>query len=403
MKETHNPGEAKGKALRESHKKVWDKEQSKPWKQLRESVRAQYGLDIDDPEVQRVLDISESGARSFRTNVYAHAAEIREANAEGMLGALLRVGAQTKVNSMYQAVPTNFEEIVEPVASNKAIEQYSPLFRAGFPSRTAEGEEPRRLGAQGMDIMIRNAKTAAIMEFTREMFADDQTNQIAQQPNQVGENAKIVKDAWCFQRWLGSAGTDPGGDVIPASQTGSQAGETTWPYNTSFANGGGQNRLTTYAAFGSGAIQQAKVLGLQMKDAKGQKMLVNPDSLVVGPALGDIAATLLNSEFYPATSSMKAAVSGGADSGIGTTYAHNVLKGRYNLVESRWLPSTAYGIMQAGRGLILQNREPLEVVQENPASGPAFSAEVFRFKVRERWEVDWIEPRFSILCSDGTV
>jgi hypothetical protein len=59
--------------------------------------------------------------------------------------------------------------------------------------------------------------------------------------------------------------------------------------------------------------------------------------------------------------------------------------------------------MQAGKGLTLQQRRPLRVMQENPASGPAFTCSVFRFKIDERWAIDWREPRFAILGSDGTI
>ena len=59
--------------------------------------------------------------------------------------------------------------------------------------------------------------------------------------------------------------------------------------------------------------------------------------------------------------------------------------------------------MQSGKGLRLQQRRPLRVMQENPASGPAFSCSVFRYKIDERYECDWTEPRFAILGSDGTI
>lgn len=394
--------------LREANQKAYASLQAPYQEQLRESIKRSYRLDINDPEVQALIDVTSStfSARRFQEAVYSYCAEIREANEEGAFGAILRAGVQMGVNNMYNAVPTTYEGLVKVVPSNKAIELYAPLLRAGFPRRKGTSEEPARQKAQGIDIQIKNAETAGMMEFAEILFEDDQTNQIAQQPSQMGQNAKIVKDAWAFQRWLGSAGTDPGGDIIPASQTGAQAGETTWPYNVAFSKGGGQNRLTSYAAFSQTALQQAYILGLQMLDAGGRKMLVNLDTLVHGVGLEFAARALLNSQWYPATSAISSIGAGGAvgtSTGIGTNFAENVMKGLFSNVSSRWLPNKAYGLAQAGEGLILQERRPLRVLQENPMSGPAFTCRVFRFLVDERWEIDWIEPRFSVLCSDGTV
>jgi hypothetical protein len=401
----------RGDKLRESNRKTLQKqlESSRHGMQdLRKQIMESYRIDIEEADVKELLDMTSPSwsVKHFAESSYKFLRSIREANAEGGLGALLRAGAQTSVNSMYNAVPTDWEGVAQVVPSNKAIELYNPLFRAGFPSRTGEGDEPRRLRAQGQDIQIRNFKEAAIFEVTEEMIEDDLSNQVQEQPKQIGENMAIVKDAWVFNRWLGNAGTDPGGDVIPASQTGGMAGETNgWPYSNAFVKGGGKNRLTTYAAFGMGPVQLGQQLAFQMLDAKGQKLLINPDTLIAGTALADPVALFLNSEYYPVTTSMKASTSTGAgtDTGIGTQFATNIFRGRFNPVISRWLPATAYGLMQAGRGLIVQQRRPLRVIQENPTSGPAFTASVFRYKIDERWETDWIEPRFSILLNDGSV
>lgn len=396
----------RGNKLRESNRKALEKFAAPDQERLRESIRAAFDIDIEESSVKELLDMTSPSwsIRHFAESTYRYCRAIREANAEGALGALLRAGAVTAVNNMYKAVPTDWEGIAQVVPSNKAIELYNPLFRAGFPSRVGEGEEPRRLVAKGQDIQIRNAKEAAIFEVTEEVIEDDLSNQVVEQPKQIGENAAIVKDAWVFQRLLGTASTDPGGDVIPASQTGSQANESSWPYNSSgFTNGGGKNKLASMTAFAMAPIQQAQQLAFQMLDAKGQKFLVNPDVLWAGTALADPVAAFLNSEYYPVTSAMAAAVVGGTTTGVGTTFATNVFRGRFNPVISRWLPNTAYGLMQAGRGLVMQQRRALRVLQENPASGPAFTCSVFRYKVDERWETDWIEPRFSILCNDGSV
>ena len=390
--------------LREAHDSKWEKMQSHVLESLRGQIEKAYGVDIKDDEVSGLMDFTDPNfsIRKFRENAYRFFGKMREANAEGGLSQLLRAGIQLAINKEYQAIDTNFEEIVGYIPSNKAIELYAPLFRAGFPADTEEGDEPVRLGAKGADIQIRNRKKAAIFEVTEEMWEDDQTSQIQEQANQIGENAKILKDSICFVRWLGKAGTDAGGNAVAASQTGAQAGESTWPFNTAFSNGGGKNRLTTYAVFSMNNLISLRQLARGMKDPKGNKMLVAPDTLIGGSALTETFEELLTSDFYASTAAINVAGTA-ASTNIGTTYAKNILKGKYNPVNSIWLPAHAYGIMQAGKGLRLQQRRPLRVMQENPASGPAFTCSVFRFKVDERYETDWTEPRFAVLGNDGTV
>jgi hypothetical protein len=396
-----------GSKLRESYNKSWDKMQDRVLESLRGQIRHAYGedMDIKDEEIKSMLDFTDPNfsIKGFRESAYRFFGKIREANAEGGLSQLLRAGIQMSVNSEYQSVETNFEEIVNSVPSNKAIELYAPLYRAGFMADTEEGDEPVRLGAKGADFQIRNGKKAAIFEVTEEMLEDDMTSQITEQAQQIGQNGKILKDSIVFVRWLGKAGVDAGGRKVAASQTGAQAGETTWPFNVKFANGGGQNRLTTYTAFAYNALLEARQLARQMKDPKGNKMLVNPSALIGGSALQDIFEELLTSDYYASTSNMKIPSGAKADTGIGTGFARNIMKGKYNPVTSIWLPDTAWGIMQAGKGLTLQNRRPLRVLSENPASGPAFTCSVFRYKIDERWAIDWREPRFAILGSDGTI
>ena len=395
----------RGMRLREANSQKWEGMQANVLESLHRQIESAYNVDLKDEEVSKLVDFSDAGfsIKGFRESAYRFFKSIREANAEGGLSQLLRAGIQMSVNKEYQAVATNFEEIVNVVPSNKAIELYAPLYRAGFLGDVEEGDEPPRLGAKGADIQIRNRKKAAIFEVTEEMWEDDQTSQIQEQANQVGENAKILKDSICFVRWLGKAGVDAGGRKVTASATGVQAGESTWPFNVAFTQGGGKNRLGTYAAFAVNKLLEVRQLARLMKDPKGNKMLVTPDALIGGSALTDIFEEILTSDFYASTEAMKIPSGALADTKVGTTYARNILKGKYNPVNSIWLPDTAWGIMQSGKGFTLQQRRPLRVIQENPASGPAFTCSVFRFKIDERYEVDWREPRFAVLGSDGTI
>ena len=394
-----------GTKLREAYHEKWDKMQSRVVESMRKQIQSTFGLDIEEAEVKEKLDISDPSfsLKEFRESVYEWCRGVREANSEGALQQFLRAGIQLAVNKEYAAVETNFQEVVNFIPSTKLIELYAPKYRAGFMAPIEEGDEPPRLAISAGDFQIRNRKFAAIVEITEELFEDDQTGQVQEEASQVGENGPILKDSRVFLRWLGNAGTDAGGNAVPASQTGSQANETTWPFNTKFKNGGGQNRLTTLQAFNQQALIQMRLLARKMKDPKGNKMLVNPNTIISGAALTDAIEELLTSDYYASTTSIKAAGAGGTDTGIGSNFSRNILKGKYNPVSSIWIPDTAYGIMQSGKGLRAQQRRPLRVIMENPLSGPAFTASVFRYKIDERYEIDWTEPRFAVLGSDGSI
>ena len=143
-----------------------------------------------------------------------------------------------------------------------------------------------------------------------------------------------------------------------------------------------------------------------MKDPLGRKMLVNPDTIWCGVGLTDGFETLLKSEHYPSTMAIKSVAAGGAaltDTTLGTTFAKNILMGKYNLVDSIWLPNTAYGIAHAGKGFIKQIVQPVKVSVENPMSGASFLLGAMRYLIDEIWTYEWIEPRYSLEGSDGSV
>jgi hypothetical protein len=397
-----------GARLREANQRRWDRQQVYAMEALRKETDSLLGIDIEEAEVKKLLDVEapDFSIKHFVAACEKYARKSRESTGgASIVQQLLRAGIQTMINKEYQSVETSYQELVSATPSSRKIELYAPLYRAGFMSQVESGDEPGRISVAGADFQIRNRKFSVILEIDRDDIEDDQTGQLLEQAQQIAENAPILKDSRVFVRYLGKAGTDAAGEAVSASQTGSQAGETTWPYNSAFTKGGGSNRLATYAAASYQAILQLRQLARKMKDPKGNRMLVRPDTIWCGSSLEDGFATMLQAGSYPASASIHAAVTGGADMGVGNASpaVPNVLKGKYNLVSSIWLPDTAYGISQAGKGFRLQQRRPLEAVQENPLAGSAFLVQVYRWNVNERYECDWTEPRFSVAGSDGTI
>jgi hypothetical protein len=379
--------------IKESNRAITKDLSDRSISRINESLKSTFGLDAGD---KKVFDFSSPrfSWTEARRGAYKLAERLKESNAEGIFGSLLRAGINTMANGWYNLVETNHEQVGATTTSTHAIEPYAPLHRGATPRRVVRGQPFPETRVAGLDIQIMNEKFGAIVSFERELFDDDQTGQISQRARDIGENMRILEDAWFFQRFTGTAGSY-GGDTIPASQT------YTTVWSTSLS-GGGKNKPASYAAFTSAGVQALDILLMNQVDLLGNKMLVNPNTLLVGANLKFPARTMLNSEWYPSTTAM-AAGGTGTTTGIGASYARNVLQGLYNLVVSRFYGPTAYALGEAGKGIVFQRRDALEVVQENTQSGMAFTQDEYRFRSRSRWEPDWIDPRFWAQGSDGSV
>lgn len=367
-------------------------------------VREVYGLDLSD---KKKFDLSNPRFRigSFREAVFQMVREGRTRETEPMsaFSALFRALVNNLANNWYDLTPTVYEDIVAVMPSEHAVEPYAPMHRGGMPRRVAPSVPISEVKTgQPFDIQIMNAKFSAITSVPLELIKWDQTGQIRQRVMDIGPNMAQYEDAYAAQRFIGSAGTFAG-DAIPASATKpSQETSSTWPWSTAFL-GGGANKPSSYGTFSQDTIQFLDNLLMQQKDGNGNRLVVTPDTIFAGTGLRFPVATLMNSDFYPVTSSEKVGGTGGGDTGVGTTYAANVMKGMYRPVFSRYLPQKAWGIGQAHKGMIQQVASGLTVVQENPMSGKSFDQDEYRFKAEKFFEMDWLDPRFWALGNDGSV
>jgi hypothetical protein len=383
--------------LVESNRKLATRIQDRGITQMLESTKAAFGIDMK--ESAKHFQDPFFSIKAFREGVYKRArGTFHEANAENALQQLLRAGINMICNQWYELVETNHEAAFLTTYSDKAIELYAPLHRAGTPRRVPKGGQFPRVRVQGLDIQVANEKFGAIFDVERELMDFDQTGQIVQRAKDAGEQMRVIEDAWAFQRFIGSAGSY-GGDTIPASVTYS----TVWTPSTSPFSGGGFNAPASYGAFTPANVQAGDIALMGQLDLQGNFLLVNPNTLLVGRSNKFSARELLNSEWYPSTATIKVGGGAGADSTLGTSFARNVMQGLYNLIVSRFLPTKSWSIGESGKGFIFQRASALEVVQENPASGLPFTHDIFAWRSRAMWEPDWIDPRFWWLGNDGTV
>lgn len=319
--------------------------------------------------------------------------ELKEAIAETAFGQLLRAGIQLIANNWYNVVPVIYPGIVQEVSSDKRQEWYAPLYRPQLPKFVPNGGTFEESRIMGVDRELVNVKYGRIESFEKELFDDDQTGQIRQRAGYMGENMKILEEIYVSGRLTGAQLVF--GDVtIPASNytTVDTTGATRGLYSTQVGN-----RPGTFHTLGQTYIEEADVALTNMLDPLGNRIMVLPNTLVVATDLKFTAAKLINSSLQPSVPNVS------APGATGWTETINPLQGLYKLQVARFLPAKSWYLMEAKKGLIFQRRDPLEVIQELPASGQAFEQDAYRFRTRARFECDWIECRFCFQGNDGSI
>ena len=166
-------------------------------------------------------------------------------------------------------------------------------------------------------------------------------------------------------------------------------------------------------------LETADIQLQNMVDPLGNFLLVTPDTILVSPADKFTVLKLLNSTLQPSvpgTAGGALGQAGGALGGqTGWTMTVNPLQGEYSAKVSRFVrgASSAQGgpglkgpgldgshgaayLLQSKKSIVFQDRDALEVIQENPMSGAAFSYDQYRYRVRRRFAARVIDTRF--LC-----
>lgn len=386
-----------GNRLMEANQKLFERIQANGHKRTMEQTAKMYGI----KDWAKVFDWAgnpDFSVKAFREGAYkvAHRKSM-EAQAELAFGQLLRAGVQNTFNDIYQDVEVVYPALVRETSSNKRQEFYAPLERNGFPKRVPIAGPFPESNFVGLDIEMINVKTGMMFAIERELVDDDMTGQILQRAQQMGENARIYEEVYVMARMFNSAFTFDG-ETMTTSNT----------YATPFAtgvpgvsggihgNGNGVNQVSN-GRLSQAKIQDAYILAKKMLDQSGRPMVVDPKVLAVSPQDIFYAKILLESASSPSMSSTASADLGK----VGGSMAVNPIQQLVGVVASRFIPDYMAQLIDTGKGFNFQRRDPTEMVQENPQSGPAFSQEVFRYKERARWEADFIDPKFHILINQN--
>jgi len=172
------------------------------------------------------------------------------------------------------------------------------------------------------------------------------------------------------------------------------------------------NRPAAYAAMALNPLKQGWSDMLNAKDPLGNKIIVNPNTLLHSSKDALHAPMLVTPPagvpYYPAPIGLSGQTASTATSGSvgGGVFGANPFMGLgIKTVLARFLADWAWALGERAKGFVFQERNPLEVIQETPASGAAFEVDAFRFRSRRRFEADWITggSRFWWLGNDGSV
>jgi hypothetical protein len=327
---------------------------------------------------------------------------LREANAETALAFLLRKGVQTLANDWYIAYPRDWQDYALAAPSNAYAEFYAPLYASQIAGRVPRGERFPEGRIQGEDSVVVNQKFGLIEAFERELFDDDMTGQIRQRAQRLGQSMAVTESIYNAYRFIGVAGTYQN-LVVPKSgyrTTDTSGADVTTPWSTSLygtygnliSNGGSGVQL------GLGWLKKGYSDIIQAKDPFSNKIVVNVNTLLHSP-MDALTAPLLVAPpsgvpYYPAVWGAQTAgqTAGSAGSGFpgGVMGANPFMGLGIKPVLVRYLYQWAWAIGEKAKGFIMQERDPLEVVQENPLSGQAFEEDAYRFRSRRRFEAEWI-------------
>ena len=363
-------------------------------REMVESMQRKFGVDIRDP---KQFPVREAGF-SWKSVK----AKLNEADSMTAFPQVLRAGVQSVVNSMYETVPTTFEQWSTTVTSSRTEELYAPLHGVGFPRQIGEQELFPEVGAAGLDIKLRNRKFGTLFPVSRELLEDDQTGQFQKLSGLMGQYAKQVLEVLAYGKLASASGMSYAGMDVPVSET-QPASEATYPWSTALV-GGGATRPASYGALNQANIQSAFIALMNQKNLLGLKMGVQPDSILVSPHYNFDLSVLLNSAYYPT----------GATAGqTGGAFSINPLEGLAKKIVSRFMVDSAGSFTgDSKRWILIDSKVPFFVTQvreaavvevENPLSGRSFDADVVRFKLRVRANADWIDPRFAYQGSDGSI
>jgi len=342
---------------------------------------------VDAKSLEKLMESDDFSLKRLRENCVRNESKLREANADSAFGQLLRYGVQHFMFDAYQSVSDFiYTDLISSRTSTNRQEWYAPLYGVEIPRDVPVGGKFEDSKISGIDRELVNKKVGRMFSVERELIDDDQTGQIEQRANGLGERLRYKEEADVL-----------GVDVFTATPLGrgvvGQAG-----VSYTVAKG---NRATTYGALSQPSLEAADIGLNNILDPTGNRVLVKPSLLLVSPADKFNAAKLLNSTLQPSVPGAAGQTYSTASSGLtGYTGTINPLQGLYTLKVSRFLPANFWYLMQPKTSIVFQDRDPLELTMEAKDAGTSFERDEYRWRVRRRYATDVLEYIY-LWCGNG--
>lgn len=315
---------------------------------------------------------------------------LREAATRSEFYQFMQVALKDLLFKAYKEARITYPQLVRFETSDKTKEGYPSLGNVSLPTKVLEGEafQERQIGKKDF-VEITNFKFGEIIAITRENIDDDQTREIRRQPQDLGNAHAKQEDKTVYS-------------IITGNPT--LYDSAAWfSLNHPGVTGGGaiaaNDNIYTNVTLTANAL--AVVLGMiaGWTAANSDDILdVTATDLVVPQALKHTANILTQANLLPlayAAGAFGPAAQGSVDK--------NPLKDhKLGVISSARLDKVSTGdwyVKTDFPGFVFQNRDPLELLQENEASGVAFEREVMRWKSRKRWGVKVINWRAMMLVS----
>lgn len=271
------------------------------------------------------------------------------------------VNLRTEFNRAFGAAPSQWQKVAMKIPSTSGQNDYAWL--ANFPKMRQWIGEKNIRALSAYKYSVENEDWEATVEVDRNDIEDDNLGIYGPQAQMAGFSAAQLPDeivfslvnaaftALCFD---GQYFCDTDHSVAGSSVS-----------NKGTAALSASTQALAISSYGAGRSAM-----MQFKDDEGRPLGVVPDTLLVGPALGDVAFTLINSDRL--------------DDGKANPY-----KGTASVVVAPWVTSTtAWFLLDTRKPVkpfIYQERNaPVFVQQTSPESDDVFMRKKFKFGAEAR-------------------
>jgi hypothetical protein len=372
---------------------------------LKESASMKYDMDSDDftrgiagqdqtlintfgsPEeaVKRSSQVMESrkSARKVREALYEleQKHSLREASAISTMGSLIRLGVQEIMADAWKLVPVIWDKVVYSGTSDGYYGIIANAFRPSLPREVPARSEFPEATFDPMNKFYVNVKFGQLLSIEKELVDDDQTSQIGRKASQMGEGVAYWHET-AFAAYLSDTAVTVA-DLTITPDTYTDPDATTGIYKTT---GNRINKIADVSPTFNNVAAGLTTLK-NMKDTGGKPLLIDPDTIVYTPQDEQLVQRTFgagaNSLMITDTSTTKLADALEVSS-------NNPLRGRFQLMECRFLPAGAWYLGQRkSYSLLWMERDGLQVLQASPDNGDSFKLDVVQWRTRKRGKMTW--------------